>query len=166
MKNNRFLTWCVAVMLSLATLPMQAQTSPTASKKIFDWTPFEDSKMLNLFYNALQQGRNYPTEQEFRNAFGFDIEFARSHVRPRNVVYNQAKQLNTAINPKRKVWMNIPTGIGKEIGGYPSATFIDDVYSTWQYTHLFGAWNHGLFQAPGVWADAAHKHGTDIFSGI
>ena len=36
----------------------------------------------------------------------------------------------------------------------------------WNYTNLFGAWNHGLFQAPGSWADAAHKNGTDIMSGI
>ena len=62
--------------------------------------------------------------------------------------------------------MNLPGGIGKGNGGYPSALFNNDVYSMWQYTHLFGSWNHGFFQAPGSWADAAHKHGTDIFSGI
>ena len=36
----------------------------------------------------------------------------------------------------------------------------------WNYTNLFGSWNHGLFQAPGSWADAAHKNGTDIMSGM
>ncbi len=143
-----------------------AQQSPTASKQIFDWTPFEDVKMVELFYQALKKGRNYPTDQEFRDAFGFDIEFARSHVRPRSVMYNQTKQVDPTINPKRNLWMNLPMGIGKGNGGYPSSLFNNDVYSMWQYTNLFAAWNHGLFQAPGSWADAAHKHGTDIFSGI
>ncbi len=36
----------------------------------------------------------------------------------------------------------------------------------WNYTNLFGAWNYGLFQAPGSWADAAHRNGTSIFAGI
>jgi hypothetical protein len=143
-----------------------AQESPTASKEIFDWTPFEDVKMVELFYQALKSGRNYPTDEEFREAFGFDIEFARSHVRPKSVMYNKDKQVVKTINPNRKLWMNLPTGIGKGNGGYPSSLFNNDVYSMWQYTHLFGAWNHGLFQAPGSWADAAHKHGTDMFSGI
>lgn len=36
----------------------------------------------------------------------------------------------------------------------------------WQYTNLFGSWNHGIFQAPAAWVDAAHRNGTDIMSGI
>lgn len=36
----------------------------------------------------------------------------------------------------------------------------------WNYVNLYGAWNHSPFQAPGSWADAAHKNGTDMFSGI
>ena len=62
--------------------------------------------------------------------------------------------------------MNIPSGAGSTIGGYPSKDFASDNYSMWNYTNLFGSWNHGLFQAPGSWADAAHKNGTDIMSGI
>lgn len=167
MRNKKHLIFIVALFMSLIAFPVKViGESPTASKEIYNWEPFNDAKMLNLFYEALKKGRNYPTEQEFRNTFGFDIEFARSHVRPQAVMYNQAKQVNPAINPKRKVWMNIPAGKGKGIGGYPSAEFNNDVYSMWQYTHLFGAWNHGFFQAPGAYADAAHKHGTDYFSGI
>lgn len=159
------LGWMLVWMCALPSMLM-AQTSPTASKNIFDWTPFEDVKMVELFYQAIKNGRNYPTEQEFRDAFGFDMEFARSHVRPRSVMYNQSKQVDQTINPNRKLWMNIPGGIGAGNGGYPSSLFNNDVYSMWQYTHLFGSWNHGIFQAPGAWGDAAHKHGTDIFSGI
>ena len=62
--------------------------------------------------------------------------------------------------------MNIPTGIGKQIGGYPNGKFNDDVYSMWNYTTIFGAWNHGLFQVPSSWVDAAHQIGTDIYSVI
>ena len=36
----------------------------------------------------------------------------------------------------------------------------------WNYTTLFGSWNHTLFQAPGSWVDAAHQNGTDIMSGM
>ena len=43
---------------------------------------------------------------------------------------------------------------------------MSDNFSMWNYTNLFGAWNHGLFQAPGSWADAAHKNGTDMLSGM
>ncbi len=166
MKNKFFTGMLVALLLSLGGFSVNAQTSPTASKEIYNWTPYGDVNMLNLFYDVLKQGRNYPTPQEIRNTFGFDMEFSRSHVRPHAVMYNQAKQINPTINPKRKIWMNIPGGIGKGNGGYPSSLFNNDVYSLWQYTHLFGSWNHGIFQAPGSWADAAHKHGTDIFSGI
>ncbi len=165
MKNKNLWMMLSALLMTVFSFSLRAG-SPTASKELFDWTPFGDSKMLDLFYDALQDGRNYPTDQEMIDVFGFDIEFARSHVRQREVMYNQEKQLNPAINPKRKVWMNLPTGVGKDIGGYPSSAFSDDVYSMWNYTHLFGAWNHGMFQAPGVWADAAHKHGTAMFSGI
>lgn len=166
MRNKYLIMSLIAILFSYSNASLKAQTSSTASKDIFSWTPFEDVKMVNLFYQALQKGRNYPTEQEFRDTFGFDIEFARSHVRPRSLLIDQTKQVVPSINPKRKLWMNLPTGIGSMIGGYPSSMFTNDVYSMWQYTNLFGAWNHGLFQAPGAWADAAHKHGTDIFSGI
>ncbi|MDD7317892.1 MAG: endo-beta-N-acetylglucosaminidase [Prevotellaceae bacterium] len=66
----------------------------------------------------------------------------------------------------RNLFMNIPSGSGRGIGGYPSSNFANDVYSMWNYTNLFGSWNHGSFQAPGAWTDAAHKNGTDILSGI
>lgn len=61
--------------------------------------------------------------------------------------------------------MNIPGGIGSN-SGYPSSLFNNDVYSCWQYTHLFNSWDHMVFRAP-IWgADTAHKHGTDILSRI
>lgn len=166
MKNNYLLLGLLALFCSGVFMPSTAQMSPTASKDIYDWTPFQDVQMVELFYQAIQEGRNYPTDATFRSTFGFDIEFARSHVRPNSVLVNQAKQVDPTIDPSRKLWMNIPTGVGSMVGGYPSDLFNNDVYSMWQYTKLFGSWNHSLFQAPGGWADAAHKHGADIFSGI
>lgn len=146
----------------------QAQYSPSASSEIFDFSPFGDEAMLNLFYNALQQGRQYPTEAEFEAA-GFnmtDVEFVRSHVRRRALIDDQNNQLNTNIKNTRRVWMNLPMGSARGIGGYPGTNPGDDTYSLWNYTHLFGSWNHGVFQAPGAWIDAAHQNGTDIMSGI
>jgi endo-beta-N-acetylglucosaminidase D len=63
--------------------------------------------------------------------------------------------------------MNIPMDVGSDgLGGYPNTKFAADVFSMWQYTNLFGSWNHGVFQAPAAWVDAAHRNGTNIMSGI
>ena len=68
---------------------------------------------------------------------------------------------------KRDLWMNIPMSTGKDGAvGQPSTNFADDVFSMWNYTNLFGSWNHSFFSAPGAWVDAAHKNGTNIMSGI
>ena len=157
------------VMLFTATVQTaKAQYDPSASRELFDFTPFTDSGLLNLFYEAQQAGRQYPTQAEFEAA-GFnmmDIEFVRSHVRPRPVIDDQANQLRSGVKNTRRLWMNIPMGTSKLTGGYPGTDVGDDTYSFWNYTHLFGSWNHGLFQAPGAWIDAAHQNGTDILSGI
>lgn len=148
---------------------VQAQEyDASASREIFDFSPFSDSGILELFYKAQQAGRDVPTQAEFEAA-GFsmtDLEFARSHVRPRPIIYDQDNQLVSGVKNTRRLWMNIPMGTAKGIGGYPGTNAGDDTYSIWNYTHLFGSWNHGLFQAPGCWIDAAHQNGTDIFSGI
>ncbi|MBQ9286614.1 MAG: endo-beta-N-acetylglucosaminidase [Bacteroidaceae bacterium] len=140
----------------------------SASREIYDFSQFGESGILTLFYNAQQDGRNVPTRAEFEAA-GFnmtDIEFVRSHVRPRAIIDDQENQLVNGVKNTRRLWMNIPMGTAKGIGGYPGTNAGDDTYSIWNYTHLFGAWNHGLFQAPGCWIDAAHQNGTDIFTGI
>ena len=140
----------------------------SASTEIFDFSPFGDKAMLDLFYNAQQQGRQYPTKAEFEAA-GFqlsDLEFVRSHVRPRAVIDDQNNQLLSDVKNTRRVWFNIPMGTARSIGGYPGTNVGDDTYSIWNYTHLFGSWNHGIFQAPGAWVDAAHQNGTDILNGI
>ena len=42
--------------------PVLAQTyDPSASREVYDFTPFDDSVLLNLFYDAQQNGRQYPT---------------------------------------------------------------------------------------------------------
>lgn len=164
--------FCLAAMLSL-TGNVQGQTRAdgdipeSASTELFDFTPFNDKDILELFVKAEEQGRKYPTAEEIEAAgFKLDLEFARSHVRPRAIMVDKNKQLHKDLYERRNLWMNLPTGIGSLIGGYPSSLFSNDVYSMWNYTNLFGCWNHGIFQAPGSWADAAHKNGTDIFSGI
>ncbi len=167
MKKRTFLMMATA-LLFFGTQPAAAQYDPSASTEIFDLSPFSDSKMLNLFYDALQKGRQYPTEAEFEAA-GFnmlDIEFVRSHVQRRAVIDDQANQLYPSVKNTRRFWMNTPSGTTKGSGGFPSSNTGDDTYTMWNYTHLFGSWNHGLFSAPGSWTDAAHRNGTDIMSGI
>lgn len=163
-------TLLAAMACALMASPLAAQTaySPSASDKIYNLAPFNDANILNLFVKAIEAGRQYPTMEEFEKA-GFnksDIEFWRSHVRPRTVIRDQATQLNPKLDPYRNLWFNIPSGAAKGLGGFPSTNTGDDTFTMWNYTNLFGNWNHGLFSAPGCWTDAAHKHGTDIFSGI
>ena len=167
MKKNLFII-VLAALFTGSVQTAQAQYDPSASREIFDFSPFSDSGLLNLFYNAQQAGREYPTQAEFEAA-GFnmmDIEFARSHVRPRAIIDDQANQLHGNVKNTRRLWLNIPMGTARGIGGYPGTNAGDDTYSLWNYTHLFGSWNHPLFQAPGAWIDAAHQNGTDILSGI
>ena len=86
--KKRITLLCVAAACCLTwSSPVMAQDVPeSASTELFDFEPFSDQKMLDLFYEAEQHGRKYPTKEEFEAA-GFhlmDIEFVRSHTRPRS----------------------------------------------------------------------------------
>lgn len=159
----------LAGMLSAAPFTVKAQggnTAPTASKVVYDFQHFSDIKMLQLFEKAVREGKRYPSKEELRKAgLADEIEFVRSHVRKRSILPRKDRLIQSTFET-RELFMNIPAGAGRTIGGYPSSDFASDNFSMWNYTNLFGAWNHGLFQAPGSWADAAHKNGTDLLSGI
>ena len=135
---------------------------------IYDFSGFDIQKMLDLFYSAIQKGRKYPTMDEFAS-IGIqesDIAFVRSHVRRREIL-DRADRLITNTYEKRNLFLNIPMDVGSGgAAGYPNDKFAADVFSMWQYTNLFGSWNHGFFQAPGAWVDAAHRNGSKIMSGI
>ena len=135
---------------------------------IYDFSGFDIQRMLDLFYTVSQQGRKYPTMEEFASIGiqASDIAFVRSHVRRREIL-DRADRLVTDTYEKRNLFMNIPMDVGSGgAAGYPNDKFAADVFSMWQYTNLFGSWNHGFFQAPGAWVDAAHRNGTKIMSGI
>lgn len=159
----------LALAFSLFGAPAVAQEyAPSATSEIYDFAGFSDSNLLDLFYKALQNGRNYPTMEEFEAAGiqASDIAFVRSHVR-RAEIMDRSDRLVEDTYEKRNLWMNIPMDVGSGgDAGYPGTKFAADVYSMWQYTNLFGSWNHSIFQAPGCWVDAAHRNGTKIFSGI
>lgn len=142
--------------------------SPTATDKVYDFSGFSDTALLTLFKKVLDDGRKYPTLAEFQE-IGIqesDIAFIRSHVRNKGIL-SRADRLVAKTYQDRDLWMNIPMGVGSDgTGGQPTGTFSSDVFSVWNYTNLFGSWNHGLFTAPASWTDAAHKNGTDIMSGI
>lgn len=153
--------------LSIAPAMAQEQ-SPTATTDIYDFSKFSTETILDLFYEAHADGRKYPTLEEFeaKGILASDIAFIRSHVRKAEIL-DRADRLNTNTYEKRDLWCNLPMDIGQNgLAGYPDGTYASDVFSMWQYTNLFGSWNHGFFQAPGAWVDAAHKNGTNIMSGI
>ena len=138
------------------------------SQEVYDFTGFGVEAILELFNSALEQGRNYPTMEEFAAAGiqASDIAFVRSHVR-RAQIMSREDRVRKDTYQNRNLFLNIPMDYGKDGGtGYPEAKFNADVFSMWQYTNLFGSWNHGFFTAPGAWVDAAHRNGSDIMSGI
>ena len=138
------------------------------SEAVYDFSGFGDEALMELFYNALQKGRNYPTMEEFELAGiqASDIAFIRSHVRRANIM-SRADRVKPNTFEKRNLFMNMPMDYGKDGAvGHPEAKFNADVFSMWQYVNLFGTWNHSIFQAPGSWVDAAHRNGTDMMSGI
>ena len=153
----------LALVFAVFTAPVQAQTD-----EIYDFSGFDVAKMLELFYQVEQDGRVYPTLEEFEAAGiqASDIAFVRSHVR-RAQIMDRADRLIPETYVNRNLWANLPMDVGSGgAAGYPSDKFAADVFSMWQYVNLFGSWNHGFFQAPGAWVDAAHRNGSDIFSGI
>ena len=154
--------------MMLASASAMAQTSPTASTQVYDFTGYSAEVIFPLFKKALDEGRKYPTDRELEAA-GInlmDLHFVRSHVRPRSIMLDHTKDINQDVYPGRKLWMNIPMGIGKIQGGYPNVNVSDDTFTGWNYTNIFGSWNQPFFRAPAVWIDTAHKNGTDIYSGI
>lgn len=172
MKKKNTLIGLALVGVTALGMPMvanaQTDLSPTATNQIFDFSGFNDINLVNLFYNALQQGRKYPTLAEFEAAgiLPSDIAFIRSHVR-KGQILDRADRVVTKTYKDRNLWSNLPMSTGKDGAvGQPSTNFADDVYSMWNYTNMFGSWNHGFFSAPGCWVDAAHKNGTIILSGI
>ncbi|MDE6489702.1 MAG: T9SS type A sorting domain-containing protein [Muribaculaceae bacterium] len=166
-KSTLIVAACLSAMACSFT-PAFAQDIPSASKTVYDFKPWENRAILDLFVKAADEGRAYPTQAEFEAAgIYLDLEFVRSHTRYNPIIEQSAEtNLISDVAPQRRIWMNLPTGSMKITGGYPSAEFHSDVYSMWNYTHIFGSWNHGFMQAPGSWAAAAHKNGTYFHSGI
>ena len=153
----------LALAFALSAAPATAQTD-----EIYDFSGFDTKQMLDLFYQVHQEGRYYPTLEEFETIGiqASDISFVRSHVR-RAEIMDRADRLVPQTYETRNLWTNIPMDVGSGgSAGYPSDKFAADVFSMWQYVNLFGSWNHSFFQAPGAWVDAAHRNGSDIFSGI
>ena len=166
-KKSTLSAWIIAAMMAMAPVGVTAQTySSTASTQVFDLSKLGDQTLLEHFAQLLDKGKKYPTDADL-TAWGIkdEVEFIRSHVRKR-AIESRADRLLQDTYENRNLFMNIPGGAGKNLGGYPSKTFANDNFSMWNYTNLFGAWNYGLFQAPGSWADAAHRNGTSIFAGI
>ena len=169
MKKRYFAGLALALAFLGVPATTSAQTmSETATQEIYDFSGFDVQKMLDLFYAADQKGRKYPTMEEFEDAGiqASDIAFVRSHVR-KAAILDRADRLRPETYEKRNLFLNLPMDVGSGgAAGYPNDKFTADVFSMWQYTNLFGSWNHAFFQAPGAWVDAAHRNGTQIMSGI
>ncbi len=169
--NKKFTFGALALTCLMTAAPINgyAQDPVTPeSESVYDFDGFKEQQMLDIFYEALTQGKKYPDAAAFTR-IGIsqgDLAFVRSHVRKQNVLSADGRLISKTF-AGRKLWMNTPMGSGAGAdAGYPSKVFHNDVFSLWNYTALWGSWNHGIFQAPGSWVDAAHKNGTDILCGI
>lgn len=149
-------------------LKAQNDYAASADTQLWNFSEYREMDVLNLFVRLVEEGRKFPTDEEFMQASGgIHPEFLRSHVAKREVLRgSENPRLFPNLREGRTVFMNLPSGVNKVEGGYPSGSFDNDNYNLWQYIDLWGSWNHGFFQSPGVWADAAHKHGVDMMSGI
>ena len=167
--KKKVLLSTLAMAVFMSAMPsVNAFAADDTTSSVYDFSGFNDVNLINLFYQVYQDGRKYPTAAEFAAA-GIqqsDIAFIRSHVRNKGIIDRSSRLIKDTYE-KRNLWMNIPMGQGKDGDvGHPSTNFDYDVFSMWNYTNLFGAWNHGFFSAPASWTDAAHKNGTNMFSGI
>ena len=167
--KKKVLLSTLAMAAFMSAMPSaNAFAADDTTSSVYDFSGFNDVNLINLFYQVYQDGRKYPTAAEFEAA-GIqqsDIAFIRSHVRNKGII-DRAGRLIKDTYEKRNLWMNIPMDVGKDGSvGQPNSRFASDVYSMWNYTNIFGSWNHGFFSAPSAWTDAAHKNGSDIYSGI
>jgi endo-beta-N-acetylglucosaminidase D len=146
-QKRKFLLWIMA-LFALYQVNAFSQT-----QSYVDWSGQDTDSLLLLFRNGVPDDLS-----KLR-----DLEFRRSHVRPRAVIVNKAEQLDTLINPRRSMFFNCPIGSTKTTG-LPSGLFDDDVFSMWQYVKIHGNWSNSWFTAPAAYSDAAHKHGTAVLS--
>ncbi len=100
---KKFTVCGAAVALCCLAGNVQAQEPEypaSASTEVFDFTPWNDDKLLLLFAQAADEGRKYPTKEEFEAAgFNLDLEFS---------VRTYARQLLWKMQPKTLLPMCIP----------------------------------------------------------
>lgn len=155
--------------LAAVILAALLSASPaTVSAQNYDFSNVKWKTILDAFTTAVENGMTCPTEQEIVSAAGvsdIDLAFIKSHVKQRDIIGENARLLKDTYGG-RKLWMNTPMGIGSGgDAGYPTGSWHNDVFSLWNYTALWGSWNHGVAQIPGSWTDAAHKNGCAMLGG-
>ena len=154
-----------AALAALLAAPSVGHAASDLVSPLYDFTPWSDDKILELFETAALDGRMYPTAAEFEAAgFGIGLEFARAHIKLAEIL--PEKKLISSVPSDRRMWFNVPTGQGKETAGFPSGEFHSDVFSGWNYTSVQGGWNHSYFVYPGSWTSAAHRNGARVLGGI
>ncbi|MDR2041744.1 MAG: GEVED domain-containing protein [Tannerella sp.] len=148
MKKISYYMWITAVFM------LSALTGFSQNTLYVNWGTQEPDSMLLWFKDGVPSDLSKLT----------DLEFRRSHVRPKPVIVNQAQQLDPSIDPRRSIFFNCPIGSNSSFTGLPSGVFDEDVFSMWQYVKIHGNWSNSWFIAPAAYSDAAHKHGTAVLS--
>jgi endo-beta-N-acetylglucosaminidase D len=147
MKKSNYFLWVTALLLL-------SQVKSIGQGTYFDWSNQQADQVLLLFKDGVST--DLLTWK--------DLEFKRSHVRPKAIITDKNRQLDNTIDPRRSIFFNCPIGANPTYTGLPSGIFDEDVFSMWQYVKIFGNWSNSWFVAPAAYADAAHKHGTAVLS--
>lgn len=112
MKKSTLLGGAFMAALMCAPGHVQAEEIPSASKTVYDFSGWSNRGMLELFAKAADEGRQFPTKEEFEEAgIYLDLEFARSHVRYNPIIEQSAESnLISTVFPTRRIWMNLEAG--------------------------------------------------------
>src|SRR3712207_4619006 len=99
-KKTTFAGLLLAVLLGLTPSSLMA--------KNYDYSKFNWMKLVDVFHDAMAEGKQYPDDQKIMNAINVsraDLEFIRSHVKARPLVDPEGR-LRKGTFKNRKFWMN------------------------------------------------------------
>lgn len=88
-----------------------------------------------------------------------DEEFFISRVKPKVRFMNQATQVNTALDGKRRMLWWCPIG-ESSWNAIPTYFFNSEVFSMWSYLDHYGNWTASLIRQPAAFTDVCHKNGV------
>lgn len=90
-----------------------------------------------------------------------DDNFYISRVRPAERFVDAATQVDSSMEPGRKLIWWCPAGVADSYwSSLPRYIFNADAFSAWPMVDIHGNWADGVGRVPGAFSDAAHRNGV------